>query len=193
MFWGGSVRTFVAAVCPPGHPVAGALLDELPPRQWRAVPADRRHLTLRFLGEVSADRVADIGERLRAALTGTPAFTLTVAGLGAFPDLRHPEVLWLGCGAGKDHLVRLADVVAHALDAADERSNRRFRAHLTVARRRPGTPAEEAAAALGQRVALWQQTAWGRLTVDRVELLASALHPDGARYTSLCTIGLALP
>lgn len=193
MFWGGSVRTFVAAVCPPDHPVAGALLGELSTRQWRPVPAERRHLTLRFLGEVSADRVSEMADRLRAALEGMPAFTLTVAGLGAFPDLRHPEVLWLGCGAGKEQLVRLAAATARALDAGQERDPRPFRAHLTVARRRPGTPAEEAAAALGRRVALWQQTEWGRLTVDRVELLASELHPDGARYTPLCTIGLALP
>lgn len=181
------MRTFVAAPCPPEQPLGAALLSELAPRQWRLVPGERRHITLRFLGEVPDVRVPEL-VGLLAPLGMHAAFRLTVQGCGAFPDARRPEVLWLGCGAGREALAALAQAVGDALGLHPE--GRPFRGHVTVARRRAGTAPAEAAAALAQQLPRWRATDWGAFMVDRVQLLASELRPDGPRYTPLATVPL---
>jgi 2'-5' RNA ligase len=184
------VRLFVAIPCPPAHPVATALLTDLPPMSWRLVPPERRHVTLRFLGEVSERRVPSIADGL-AKLTGPPAFPLTVQGMGAFPDLHRPDVLWLGCGDGGRSLAQLAESVRSVLGLGPER--RDFHGHLTVARRRHERSPAEAAASLEDALPQWRSAFWGTVMVDRLQLFRSDLFPDGPRYAPLATVRLPLP
>ncbi len=181
------MRTFVAAPCPPEPPLGNTLLGALSRRHWRLVPQDRRHITLRFLGEVPDARVPELAGRLGRVAARAP-FDLTVRGCGAFPDGRRPDVLWLGCGAGGEALAALAEAVGDALGLDPE--GRPFRGHVTVARRRADTPPAAAATALAEHLPRWRETDWGAFRVERVELLASELGPAGPRYTVLATVPL---
>ena len=64
---------------------------------------------------------------------------LTVTGLGVFPNLRHPNVLWTGIEDPAGALVRLQTELSAALAWFVEPERRRFEPHLTLARIKPGS------------------------------------------------------
>lgn len=190
----GTVRLFVAVNLPPA--LRDALFADTEPLRralgravsWTA--AQNLHLTLRFLGEQPAERVRDVGAALSGACARLPAHTLALGGLGAFPELQRPRVLWLGVEANPA-LSLLYNAVDGALAALDiPREARAFHPHLTLGRVRPGAvpppaalePFAAALAALAARV---------DAEVRSVELMGSELAPGGSRYTVLRSVPLA--
>ena len=157
------------------------------------------HVTLKFLGAVPPARLRALGERLRAVAAGTPPFVLTVAGLGAFPSLRSPRVLWVGTVAPE--LEGLVDGIERACAAEGfARESRPFHAHVTLGRVRAGrdprrrrTAARAHGAGLPAGVAELfgdGSRAFGDSRVEEIVLLRSDLRPDGARYTPLLRVHL---
>jgi 2'-5' RNA ligase len=133
------------------------------------------HLTLQFLGEVSAGRLAAAREAL-SALHGPP-FEVAVQGLGAFPDERRPRVLWAGVSQGADRLAGLSADLGDVLRAKEfVLEDRAFSAHVTLARFR--TPIAD----LAGRIEADRKTEWGTFPADRVGLFESRLAPGGARH-----------
>jgi 2'-5' RNA ligase len=146
------------------------------------VPPENLHVTLKFLGAVEEERLALVGRRLEAVASRARRFELAIAGLGAFPAVSRPRVLWAGISAGGETLASLAAAVDEALEALGfAREARPFAAHVTLGRvrapRRDPVLAEALAAGLQRR--------FGRLVVDRLTLMRSDLSPHGARYTPL--------
>jgi RNA 2',3'-cyclic 3'-phosphodiesterase len=150
------------------------------------VAAENLHITLKFLGGVDEARVAEIGGALRGAAT-IPAFDVSVQGLGAFPTLARPRVVWAGTAAAPG-FVRLAEGVDRALVALGFPAEARgFTPHVTLGRVREPRRNLPLAGALGAGAT----RAFGTLRVARVSLMRSELSPLGARYNELA--GIALP
>jgi 2'-5' RNA ligase len=98
------------------------------------------HSTITFLGELEAATLAALVPEIASIARAHPAFDITYEGVGVFPDLRTPSVLWVGCVPAGGELAGLKS----ALDAAALRrgiavEERPFRPHLTLARFRPGS------------------------------------------------------
>jgi RNA 2',3'-cyclic 3'-phosphodiesterase len=138
---------------------------------------EQLHFTLAFLGEQPEDALS----RLRAAgdaCAKVPAFDLTLSGAGAFPNPRRPRVLWIRAEQGARELEELARCLADGLRYAEFALEKRpFRAHLTVARVKPGGE-RGAAHALGAVAA----GELARMRVDRLLLMQSHLGPRGAKH-----------
>jgi 2'-5' RNA ligase len=162
----------------------------LPERVVRWTKRGQFHLTLRFLGDVDAPRVAALGDVLRAACQGFSPLRLGAQGVGFFPDLRFPRVVWVGVSDQADQLPRLQEAVEAATrEFTAEPPGERFTGHVTLARfkglKRPEAEAlGEAAAGLADRL-------FGQWTAYKVELMRSELSPKGARHSSLAVIPLA--
>ena len=154
--------------------------------QW--VRPEAIHLTLKFLGDIGEAQVEDIAQAL-AALVGLQArFSMEVAGLGVFPDLRAPRVLWIGL-SGAGPLVSLAQSVDQALAGLDfPPETRPFNPHLTLARiKERGWEVGKALAITGL---LAKGSPVGTLSVQTVSLMRSELKPSGAVYTRLREVSL---
>ena len=54
------------------------------------------HLTLKFFGDISAGDVENISEVIARRTIAVPPFTLEIRGMGAFPDVTRPRIIWLG-------------------------------------------------------------------------------------------------
>jgi len=137
------------------------------------------HLTLMFLGDWPAERVGTLSARLQETVSPHRPFTVQPGGLGAFPDLRRPRVLFLQMDGG-EALLELASDVRRAVNDAwpDGPQDRKdFRPHLTLARIRQPLPGPEAAALTALNLGAWEPFA-----VDRALLMASELYSQGARY-----------
>ncbi|MFQ5839337.1 MAG: RNA 2',3'-cyclic phosphodiesterase [Candidatus Methylomirabilales bacterium] len=145
------------------------------------------HLTLKFLGEVSGERAADVRSTLRAALEGIPSFRMTLAGVGTFPARGAPRVVWVGTTEGSDGATALYERVEGALASSGfPPEGRAFQAHLTLGRVR----GPRNRPALIARVRELAGTTLGSMMVVAVELMQSELHPKGAIYTSIETFSL---
>lgn len=157
----------------------------------RWVRAEQAHLTLHFLGDTPQGAVPDLTTRLSDALADTPALTVQTTGIGAFPHLRRPRVLWLGLDAA-DGLAHLAQAVQTACGATPSPTS--FVPHITLGRVRQGR--QLATAALTTAInahahahaptpVVWQ--------ADRVDLIRSVLGTTGPTYTGLHTWQLPTP
>jgi RNA 2',3'-cyclic 3'-phosphodiesterase len=146
----------------------------------RWVRDDGLHNTLKFLGSLDAALLVAI----RAALTGAAAdfqpFTITVAGLGVFPNLERPRVVWVGLHGTE--LAGLALAVERALEPLGFAPEARpHRAHITGAR--GWKPLQ------GLLLAHWSDDL-GSCTIDEVVAYRSNLQRGGSVYTRLWSIPL---
>jgi RNA 2',3'-cyclic 3'-phosphodiesterase len=183
------VRAFVAIpIADPARAAVVAYLERLRATiggvAWTRL--ENLHLTLKFLGNVPADRVADLTARLQAVGLGARPFALQVGGVGAFPSLARPRALWVGVSSPA--LVPLADAVEAACVAAGCAAEERpLRPHVTLGRVRDTSrkrPPE-----LGFLGADGGKE-FGAAPVDAFVLFRSELRSDGARHTALATVPL---
>ncbi len=148
------------------------------------------HLTLKFLGNIPAKRVPEITEAMKEATQGISPFHLEISGLGAFPSLRQPRVLWVGVGGEVDKLSRLQQSIDSALAALGfAKEERPFVPHLTLARIREGASAPERRS-FGELVGSTTFEDKYHVEVEAIRLMRSQLTPAGAIYTCLSVVGL---
>lgn len=162
----------------------------LPGPQVRWTRREQFHLTLKFLGDVAAERVHALSEAMRGACRGFIPLRLRAEGVGGFPDLRHPRVLWTGVRDETEQLLRLQAAVDQACrDFTTQEKEEHFSGHVTLARLKGINRAE--AEALVEAAAGMKERLFGQWGAYRIELMQSELSPRGARHVPLAAIPLA--
>ncbi len=141
------------------------------------------HHTLKFLGDTHDRQLGDICRAMADAAQQFTPFTLETAGVGAFPRLAAPRVVWVGAGAGRETMIALhaaIDEAVYQLGFALE--PRRFQPHLTLGRVRKGShwPSELIAELEANR-----DFVAGATLVDEVILFSSVLEKEGPHYELL--------
>lgn len=183
------MRAFVAIELP--SPLRGEVevrveqtRDRLPAARW--VAAVNYHATLLFLGEIDSNQRARLEDRLPQAFGQRRPFTLELGRVGAFPSPRRARVLWLGLEAGSE-LGELQEHVARiCADVLGVSEDKRFHAHVTLARcRKPWRPAD-----LGSLGDALKPLSGAPVPVERGVLMRSSLTPEGARYDVLAAFAL---
>jgi RNA 2',3'-cyclic 3'-phosphodiesterase len=147
---------------------------------------EQMHLTLRFFGDVASGFVGDIGMALSRACENTPPFELRAAGLGGFPDLRQPRVIWAGLNGEVPTLQALQKEILRETARWGHTDAREFSPHLTIGRVRDG----HGIGTLAKKLDAWAAREFGNWRVSEVRLMQSELAPGGARHTELAVIGL---
>lgn len=143
---------------------------------------DAMHLTLKFLGDIAAEKVSDFGKALDEVVQNTEPFRLDVRGLGALPRLERPRVIYAGVRDEQGVLAPLAGAVDERMaDLGIGRENRDFKAHITLGR----VKSPKGIGALIDMVRAGAEDDYGSVEVDRVYLMMSELKPAGAEYTVL--------
>lgn len=142
------------------------------------------HLTLKFLGETPRERLGAITEALSTSTSGVPPHRLSLGRLGTFGSRNAPRVLWVDLEGDIEPLLTLQEQVERALvPLGFPRENRRFSAHLTLARIRPES-ARAVASPLAAAVEA-VKTPKAEIDVSELSLMLSKLGPGGAVYTRL--------
>jgi 2'-5' RNA ligase len=183
------MRTFIAIPLPPeGRTMLGRLQETL--RSFRAevkwTAADSIHLTLRFLGEIDPCTLPSLAGLLRTGTGRVPPFRLRMRGLGGFPSLRNPRVIWCGLEGDLVQLAALRDQVASAcLQAGFTPEERPFHPHLTLGRVRGKSNLQPLVDYIKIGSTLEHDFA-----VEKLHVYQSTLRPQGSLYTVLETIAL---
>ena len=140
------------------------------------------HLTLKFFGEVTRPAIEPICRSITEGLRGASSLTLSVRGIGVFPGLRRPRVIWLGTQGEVEALCALQVKLAEGfVKIGFPPEQRPFQAHFTLARIR----SPRGLAGLDKAVAQGQDLEVGTFHASVLTLIQSELHPSGARYTPL--------
>ncbi len=188
------IRTFIAVDLPPSvlealGQLSSQLQKKLPDTPVRWVNNQKMHLTLKFLGDISTENIGMVEKILQSESAKHPAMEIGIGGIGAFPKMRHPRVIWIGVEAPTDlfDLRRgIEDGVARLGYPYDKYD---FAPHLTLGRISRKASAEDVRT-VGNVLHDYQVGFIGVARIEAVHLYMSDLHPDGAKYTCLYSAAL---
>lgn len=186
----GTLRAFIALPLPPeviqlASDLQSRLRSEGLKLRW--VRPRGMHLTLKFLGDIPASFVVDLDQAMQRAARGCGRVNLALQGMGVFPGIKRPRVLWLGIGGAIERLGELhsrLDTELERIGVARER--RPFRAHLTVARIKGAVDARHLLAAV-QAHGCYEPRSFA---AHQMVLYQSDLKPQGAVYTAKAKVEL---
>jgi 2'-5' RNA ligase len=160
------------------------LKQQLPDSPVRWVVTKNIHLTLKFLGDVSEINLTALFEMLNREGERHAPFEVRVGGLGAFPSLHRPRVIWIGVAAPPELAIlqRCIDQESGRLGYQSE--ERDFSPHLTLGRvARSSSP--DAVNSLGDALARLKIGELGTCRIDGIHFYRSDLNPHGSVYTKL--------
>ena len=139
------------------------------------------HLTLVFMGDVEVNEIPTIKEEVEKVCLTCDAFDISLKGLGCFPHMRKPRVIWIGFDGNLERMSFFRDTLQECLmPFGIKEEKRRFKPHLTLGRfRKPKRMNSQELELL---------SSYGDLTspvcsLTELVLFKSELKPGGARYT----------
>jgi len=189
------IRAFIAIDLPEdvSEQIGNILLElkrDLGERIVRWVPKQNIHLTLKFLGNVSTTNLVVLENVLSSVVAQHHFFTVQVGGLGAYPKVRSPRVIWIGVETTPE-LIALQGAVDKETDRMGYPSERRpYSAHLTLGRVSRNATLQDVERISNFLMEHKNVGVLGSILVRAVHLYRSDLRPDGAVYTRLFTAGL---
>lgn len=177
------MRLFVAVNLPGPvrtglHRSAAPLREAGMPVRW--VDASLYHVTLKFIGEVSDGQRGALAEVVRRTARNYRPFEVSVGGVGAFPSLRRPRVIWAGVEATPELRAIKHDLEEAYVGLGIERETRAFHPHVTLGRARDDASAGD----LRPLEGLADEVGFeGSVRVESLDLMRSRLRPGGPEYS----------
>ncbi len=112
------------------------VMKQLERKHWpvKWVKRDNWHVTLVFLGEVEEARIEVVVGAVKKACVGVGEMELEFKGLGAFPDLVWPKVVWMGLKGDLKSLASLRKKIKLELEQLGFDDFQAFRPHVTLGR-----------------------------------------------------------
>ena len=146
------------------------------------------HLTLKFLGNTDGADIDKIVAAMALATKDCAVVSLAVKGIGVFPDIRRPRVIWAGLSGQLEILQDIQRTLdGHLADLGFPKETRGFKAHLTLGRVKGKITGDRLKAAI-VKLKGFESTSFD---VDRIILFKSELRPSGAVYTKMHRVTLS--
>lgn len=144
------------------------------------VERENLHLTLRFLGEVATDKLADISNVAADTAACHEPFTMSLRGVSAFPSPTRARVIVISADRGETEAREIFTDLNQELHRVGMASEERpFVAHLTIGRIKGALP---------QGIEILKKEndrLFGEFIVDRFVLVESRLSREGPEYTRI--------
>lgn len=180
-----TIRSFIAIELPQSvkallKAIQAGMKSEALKAKW--VQPGNIHLTLKFLGNIDPADTEMIATAMRNAVRDQVPFRLVAKGVGVFPGLRRPRVLWVGLNDQSGSLRALQVALdANLADIGFPKEKRPFKGHLTIGRikRAPGPKI------VGEMLQKYADFVSDEFKVHQISLFKSDLHPTGAVYSKL--------
>ena len=138
------------------------------------------HMTIRFLGDITLDMANKVYAEMQKTLF--KPFLVQLTGLGVFPSLSFPRVLWVGIAHGTDQLQNIFNQIEPRLqNLGFSPDHNGFSPHLTIARVRSARNKQ----LLADFVTKNARHDFGSFEIKCLRLKRSELTPKGPIYTTL--------
>ena len=179
------MRLFVALDIP--EAVRGALTDVIrelarvcPGARW--VRPEGIHVTLKFIGHMEDEKIAEINERLSSIRQKDP-IEIAFRQFGFFPNEKHPRVFFVGIESSAGLALLAREIEAKLESLGIPKETRAFQPHLTLARFKTNDGLPE----LRKKIASLLMEDFGSGSMAEFYLYQSVLQSGGAVYTKLST------
>ena len=133
-----TIRTFIALELPPSLiSLLAKVQEDLQSMGLRAkwVRPENIHLTLKFLGNINPADIDNIGRAMVDAVGKFETFNLVAGGVGVFPGINRPRVIWVGLKGQIQLLFAMQRLLEDNLAALGYKKEKRpFKGHLTLGR-----------------------------------------------------------
>jgi 2'-5' RNA ligase len=188
------IRSFIAIELPPEIKAelkrVQASLSSAGGNSIKWVEPGNVHLTLKFLGNVAEDRLPAVAQAMQDAAGRTPLIQLKLNGLGAFPNLKKVQVVWIGLSGQLELLQALVRALEENLEGLGfPLEGRPFAPHLTLARVRDSASLVEKQN-LGRLIETTGLDCEMNIRIDSISLMRSQLMRAGAVYSCLQSASL---
>lgn len=152
----------------------------------RWVPSENIHLTLKFLGNIKDDILVNIGRSLRNICMIHKPFNISLQGTGAFPNLKNPNVLWIGVRRSEELKNLYVDIEEAMSKLGFPKEERKHNPHLTIGRVKNRGNILPTMKYIDES----KQEFFGIIPVTDVHLMNSILKPSGAEYAKTASFKL---
>lgn len=153
----------------------------------KEVKPENIHLTLKFLGNTRISDMERIHHAIKDVASDFSPFLLAAKGVGVFPDLRRPRVIWVGISEEIDRLVLLQKQLDKKLNEIGfNKEKQTFKGHLTIGRIKGNINRKIFDEILNKHEQFCTKTFFA----DRIYLLQSVLKPAGPIYSKLMSVQL---
>ena len=147
----------------------------------KSVEPHNLHFTLQFLGEVSNEQAEEIAEILKKIEFSN--FTVKFRGVGAFPKMKFPRVIWVGTDEnGGNALIALSKKVENSLAPLGFRSDKPFKPHITVFRIK--NKVED----ITKKLQVYDSFEFGLQEITNFKFKQSVLTANGPIYSDLVEV-----
>lgn len=148
------------------------------------------HLTLKFLANVSLNRLEDVKNEIKNAAESSSSFSLITCETGCFPNLKKVRVFWLGLNGDIAKLLDLQRMIDESLvKLGFSKESRPFTAHLTLARLKDDCTIDDRKE-FSELIKEAKFEPPFSMIVGRISLIRSQLTSGGAVYTRLAEFKL---
>ena len=140
------------------------------------------HLTLKFLGSIDVADVEKVAGAMALVTKNSTAVSLAAKGIGVFPNIRRPRVIWIGLSGQLEMLQDIQQSLdGHLAALGFPKETRGFKAHLTLGRVKGKINSDRLKAAMSDLEGFES----GLFDVNRIILFKSELRQSGAVYTQV--------
>ena len=147
----------------------------------KATKINQIHFTLQFLGEIEEKTCEMVKQQLQKVTFSQ--FNLSLKGIGGFPNLKNPRVIWVGVDEeGGRKLIELTKEIGIKLTTLGFQNDKKFKPHLTVFR------IKHKIGDLSSKVKEYEKIEFGSQVITKIKLKRSILRPEGPEYSDLLEI-----
>jgi len=140
------------------------------------------HLTLKFLGNAKKSDVDRIAKAAKESVKDIAPFSLFARGIGVFPNIKRPRVLWVGVCGQMDMLLKMQSNFESQLETVGfKKECKPFKGHLTFARIKDKVNSKK----LIQALSVYSEFESESFVIGKVILYKSQLKPSGPVYSKL--------
>lgn len=155
------------------------LKETQPNVKW--VKTENSHLTLAFLGDIEDNKANNLTSAVMDSLPQLQIepFKLHLSKIGAFPNMKHPRVIWVGPeeNEGSKKVCMIYEHLKKQLELFDFNLEKRFTPHITLGRVRSRKNIEKTLKKASNI------TVSSEVNVKGFSLMNSELFKEGPRYT----------
>lgn len=147
------------------------------------------HITVKFLGDIEEGSIPDLAAGLMKVTHTTKVFNIQCGGLGCFPNIHQPRVIWLGVKR-EPLLSDLHAQIDNSLSVTGlPKDEKNFSPHLTLGRVKENLTISELVT-LTSMIKTEAEKPLIEMPVREVILYKSVLSRTGPVYTQISVFGL---
>jgi 2'-5' RNA ligase len=158
------------------------------PVRW--VRPEKMHLTMKFFGEISESDINNIKAAMNNCAGSYAPLSLSAKGLGIFPGISRPRIIWTGISGEASRLFDLRNALEKRFEEIRfKKEERPFKGHLTLGRFRERADSGKLVEALKK----FQSFESEIFVAGGISLYKSDLRPEGPEYTELLSVSFKPP